>query len=88
MDKKINKIYSGDSLLIFSFILLMWAILAIVRNNLKLVIDDSSALMFMNVLWVVILAFGSMALMAVFIHLRSHKERIYTEDIENGERYK
>ena len=88
MKGKINKIFSSDSILIFSFITLMWIMLTIVRGNLKLLTDDAAVLMFMNALCVVILAFGTMALMAVFIHLRSHKERIYTEDIENGERYK
>ena len=88
MKGKINKMFSGDSILIFAFVALMLAILTVVRGNLKLLTDDTEVLMFMNVLWALILGFGSMALMAVFMHLRSHKERIYTEDIENGERYK
>ena len=88
MKKKISKMFSNDSILIFVFIALMWGILSVVRNNIKLLTDDVSVLMFMNALWIVILGFGTMALMAVFMHLKSHKERIYTEDIENGEKYK
>lgn len=88
MDKKINKIYFGDSFLIFSFLLLMCIMLTVIRGNLKLLTDDGSVLMFMNVLWIVILGFGTMALMALFMHLKNHKDRIYTEDIENGEKFK
>jgi hypothetical protein len=85
---KINKIFSSDSILIFAFIGLMWIMLTVARGNLELLTDDGSVLMFMNVLWVVILGFGTMALMAVFMHLKNHKERIYREDIENGEKFK
>jgi anaerobic C4-dicarboxylate transporter len=85
---KINKMFSNDSVLIFIYIALMWVILSVVRNNLKFLTDDTAVLMFMNVLWIVILGFGTLALIAVFMHLKNHKERIYTEDIENGERFK
>lgn len=88
MKGKINKIFSSDSILIFAFIGLMWIMLTVARGNLELLTDDGSVLMFMNVLWVVILGFGTMALMAVFMHLKNHKERIYREDIENGEKFK
>jgi uncharacterized membrane protein len=88
LKEKINKMFSNDSVLIFIYIALMWTILAVVRNNLKFLTDDSAVLMFMNGVWIVILGFGTLALMAVFMHLKNHKERIYTEDIENGEKYK
>ena len=88
MKEKVNKMFSNDSILIFVFTALMWAMLSVVRNNIKLLTEDVSVLMFINVLWIGILGFGTMALMAVFMHLKSHKERIYTEDIENGEKYK
>lgn len=85
LKEKINKMFSSDSILIFVFIALMLAILTVVRGNLKFLTDDAEVLMFMNILWVIILGFGTIALMAVFMHLKKHKERIYTEDIENGE---
>ena len=88
MKEKINKMFSNDSILIFIYIVLMWAILGVVRNNLKFLTEDTSVLMFMNAIWIIILGFGTMALVAVFLHLKNHKERIYTEDIENGERFK
>jgi len=80
--------FNSDSILIFTYIALMWIMLTVIRGNLKLLTDDAAVLMFMNVLWLVILGFGTMALMAVFMHLKNHKDRIYTEDIENGEKFK
>lgn len=88
MKEKIDKMFNKDKMLIFGFITLMFIILTIIRGNLKLLTDDSAVLMFMNGLWIVILGFGSIALIALFMHLKNHKERIYTEDIENGERFK
>jgi cobalamin biosynthesis protein CobD/CbiB len=88
LKEKINKMFSNDSVLIFIYIALMWIILSVVRSNLNLLTDDSAVLMFMNVVWIVILGFGTLALMALFMHLKKHKERIYTEDIENGEKFK
>lgn len=88
MKERIDKMFNKDKVLIFGYIGLMLAILTIVRSNLKFLTDDSAVLLFMNGLWIVILGFGTMALMAVFMHLKNHKERIYTEDIENGEKYK
>ncbi|SHJ89971.1 hypothetical protein SAMN02745751_03669 [Dethiosulfatibacter aminovorans DSM 17477] len=88
MKGKINKMFSSDSMLIFVFIGLMLSILTVVRGNIKLLTDDAAVIMFMNALWVLILGFGTMALLAVFMHLKNHKERIYTEDIENGEKFK
>ena len=88
LKEKINKMFSNDSILIFIYIALMWMILAVVRNNLKFLTDDSAVLMFMNGVWIVILGFGTLALIALFMHLKKHKERIYTEDIENGEKFK
>jgi hypothetical protein len=86
--ERINKMFSGDSRLIFIYITLMWTILTIVRNNLKFLTDDLAVLMFMNGVWIVILGFGTLALMALLMHLKNHKERIYKEDIENGEKFK
>ena len=88
MKEKINKMFSNDSVLIFIYVALMWVILSVVRSNLKFLTDDSAVLMFMNGVWIVILSFGTLALMALFMHLKKHKERIYTEDIENGEKFK
>jgi hypothetical protein len=88
MNERINKIFSRDKMLIFIYIALMWIILTVVRNNIKLLTDDPSVLMFMNVVWALVLIFGSTALLVVFMHLKRHKERIYREDIENGERFK
>lgn len=88
MKERIDKMFNKDEILIFGYIGLMLAILTIVRSNLKFLTDDPAVLLFMNGLWIVILGFGTMALMAVFMHLMNHKERIYTEDIENGEKYK
>jgi type VI protein secretion system component VasK len=80
--------FNSDSILIFTYIALMWIMLTVIRGNLKLLTDDAAVLMFMNVLWLVILGFGTMALMAVLMHPKNHKDRIYTEDIENGEKFK
>jgi hypothetical protein len=86
--ERINIMFKKDKILIYIYIALMWAILTVVRNNLKFLTDDPGVMMFMNVLWIVILGFGTLALIAVFMHLKNHKERIYKEDIENGERFK
>ncbi len=88
MKNKTNKMFSNDTGLIFIYIALMWAILTVVRNNIKLLTDDVSVLMFMNMVWALVLVFGTTALIVVFMHLKNHKERIYREDIENGERFK
>lgn len=88
MKEKIDKMFNKDKILIFGYIALMLTILTIVRSNLKFLTDDPAVLMFMNGLWIVILGFGTIALVALFMHLKNHKERIYTEDIENGERFK
>lgn len=88
MKEKINRIFNNDTGLIVIFIGLMWAILSVVRSNIKLLTDDAAVLMFMNAVWMLVLLFGTTALMAVFLHLKKHKERVYREDIENGERFK
>ena len=88
MKGKIDKMFNQDKMLIFGYIALMLTILTFVRSNLKFLTDDPAVLMFMNGLWIVILGFGTIALVALFMHLKNQKERIYTEDIENGERFK
>ena len=88
MKEKINKMFIWDSALVIIFTALMWTILSIVRNNIGLMTEDISVKMFMNIVWMLVLIFGIVALEAVFIHLKNHKERIYKEDIENGEKCK
>ncbi len=88
MKGKIDKMFNQDKMLIFGYIALMLTILTFVRSNLKFLTDDPAVLMFMNGLWIVILGFGTIALVALFMHLKNQKEIIYTEDIENGERFK
>ncbi len=88
MNKKTNSMFSNDKILIIIYIALMWAMLTVVRNNIKLLTDDVSVRMFMNMVWALVLLFGSTALIVVFMHLKKHKERIYREDIENGEKFK
>jgi len=83
--EKIKKMFIWDSTLLIIFTVLMWTILFIVRNNIGLMIEDISVKMFMNIIWMLVLMFGTMALGTVFIHLKNHKERIYKEDIKNGE---
>ncbi|SHJ55493.1 hypothetical protein SAMN02745751_02829 [Dethiosulfatibacter aminovorans DSM 17477] len=88
MKNKINRMFKNDMILIYVYIALMWTILTVVRNNIKLITNDLSVLMFMNVVWALVLVFGTTALMVVFIHLKKQKERIYSEDIKNGEAFK
>lgn len=87
MAEKINKLYLRDVLLIFSYILFLWIILTVGRDNIKLLTDDALVLVFMNAVWFVVLGFGTMSLMVVFLHLKKHKYRIYEEDITNGEKF-
>jgi hypothetical protein len=88
MEERIDKMFLRDKTLIFAYVILLWAILTVVRNNIKLLTDDAAVLIFMNVVWIVVMGFGILALIAVFMHLKTYKERIYTEDIENGEKFK
>lgn len=86
MEEKISKMFIGDSILVIIFTVLMWTTLTIVRNNIGLMTDEVTSKFFMNALWMLVLLFGTVALGAVFMHLKNHKQRIYKEDIENGEK--
>jgi len=85
--KRINRMFIWDTALVIIFAVFMWIMLSIVRNNIGLITEDILAIIFMNTLCIFVLIFGSISLVAVFMHLRTHKERIYQEDIEHGEKY-
>lgn len=88
MKSRINKMFLNDKILVYLYIALMWTILTIVSKNVNLLTENTSVLLFMKVVWVLVLLFGTTALLAVLMHLKKHKNRIYKEDIENGEKIK
>jgi len=84
MDQKVKNIFRRDTALIVVFTLLMWLVLSIVRSNIKNFANNLSEVFFMNTMWILVMLFGTVSLVAVYSHLKKHKTEIYKEDIKNG----
>lgn len=84
MKEKINSMFHKDSAIIYLYVALMWTILTIASNNIKLLTEDTLVLLFMKIVYALVALFGTTALLAVYMHLKKNKERIYEEDIRNG----
>jgi hypothetical protein len=85
MNNKINKRYFGDVILMAIFLILMWAILLFVRSGIVEMSQDAMTQTFISAACFLALTFGTASLVAVWMHLTKHKNRIYKEDIMNGE---
>ena len=84
MDQNAKNIFRKDTTIIIIFTLLMWIVLGVVRSNIKNFANNLSEVYFMNTIWFLVMMFGSVSLLAVYNHLKKHKNYIYKEDIKNG----
>lgn len=79
----IDRLYRYDSFVIIGFILLMWAILAIVLTQVVALLEENivRAIAVSSALAVGI--FSTASLVAVLVHLKQKKRMLYGEDVDN-----
>jgi hypothetical protein len=81
MENKIKKMYRSDYILISTFIVFLWVVLAYVMPVVSGLIGDNSLRMVTLGAGCVAGVSATSALVAVLAHLRKNQTQLYTEDI-------
>ncbi|MGK0465813.1 hypothetical protein [Clostridium sp.] len=83
MEIKIKKMYWQDCITIFTFMVILWIVLAYVIINVSAISPTIMVKIIVIITGSVAGAFSTTALIAVLVHLRKNGHQLYMEDLSN-----
>jgi len=81
MEEKIKKMYYGDCVLIFVFILFLWLVLVCVMSAAAKLAPDHAVRVVALLTGAVAGVSATWALIAVLVHLKKNRLQLYAEDL-------
>ncbi|MFT5874588.1 MAG: energy-coupling factor transporter transmembrane protein EcfT [Clostridium sp.] len=83
MEIKIKKMYWQDCITIFTFMVILWIVLAYVIINVSAISPTIMVKIIAIITGSIAGAFSTTALIAVLVHLRKNGQQLYMEDLSN-----